>query len=272
MATDVQIANLALRRLGANTITSLTDGSRNATVVNDVYTLLLYELLRSHPWNFATRRAALAQVVANTLTITAITQANPGVLSYTGSDPSNGDKYDLASIVGMTELNGEKVTVQGVSTGSDTFQLYDEDGDKINTTSYTAYVSGGTATEDIPRSDVYSFIYSLPGNFLRVVSINDNPDIDFVVDEYNRLLCNEEGVEIVYLKNDVSVSYFSSDFVSAFAARIAAEVAQTITGDMKKMEAMFKLAQSLYTQAIISDAREAKKTQPKHNPYVNARR
>ena len=88
-----------------------------------------------------------AAITETALVITGITQANPGVLTYTGSDPSNGDDIELASIVGMTQLNGRRVTVGNVNAGANTFELLDPDGvTNINTTSYTAYSSGGTAS------------------------------------------------------------------------------------------------------------------------------
>jgi len=50
-----------LRLLMAQRITSLTDGSNNANAAIDVYTQVRDDLLRSHNWNFATRRRKLAQ-------------------------------------------------------------------------------------------------------------------------------------------------------------------------------------------------------------------
>jgi hypothetical protein len=62
MATDIGIANAALRRLGANTITSFTQGTKSANCANDLYVEARDELLRSHYWNFAQRRVKLAQL------------------------------------------------------------------------------------------------------------------------------------------------------------------------------------------------------------------
>lgn len=61
MPSDTDIANVALRLVGQTTITSLTDGSTTANVLDDLYTEVLDDLLRSHPWNFATKRVQLAQ-------------------------------------------------------------------------------------------------------------------------------------------------------------------------------------------------------------------
>lgn len=62
MATsDTDLANRALRLLKANRITSLTDGSKNANVMNDVFTSERESLLRNHAWNFATKLTTLSR-------------------------------------------------------------------------------------------------------------------------------------------------------------------------------------------------------------------
>ena len=81
-----------------------------------------------------------------TLTITAATAANPVVVTYTGTDPSNGDHLDIASVAGMTELNGRRFKVANVNGGSNTLELQTVDGINVNGTSFTAYTSGGTAS------------------------------------------------------------------------------------------------------------------------------
>jgi hypothetical protein len=61
VTSETDIVNRALRLLKAQRITSLTDGSNNANQANDVFTQVRDDLLRSHNWNFATKRAKLAQ-------------------------------------------------------------------------------------------------------------------------------------------------------------------------------------------------------------------
>ncbi len=76
--------------------------------------------------------------------ITAISKANPGVLTYSGADPTDGQWAYLSGIGGMTELNGRYVKVANVNTGANTFELQDVFGNDIDTSSYTTYTSGGT--------------------------------------------------------------------------------------------------------------------------------
>jgi len=58
---ELDVIKQALRNIGANDITSRTDGSHNADVVDDIYDDVRDNLLRAHPWNFATKRAQLTQ-------------------------------------------------------------------------------------------------------------------------------------------------------------------------------------------------------------------
>lgn len=59
MASVVQICNYALRILGAQTITALDQGTKNADLCNDLYEDTRDYCLRDHPWNFALVRQQL---------------------------------------------------------------------------------------------------------------------------------------------------------------------------------------------------------------------
>lgn len=60
MASNVDIANAALRELGANPIALMTEDSESARKVNSVYEIYLRALLRVHPWSFAKKETALS--------------------------------------------------------------------------------------------------------------------------------------------------------------------------------------------------------------------
>jgi hypothetical protein len=60
MASVVGICNGALNQLGATTILSLTEDSKNARLCNSRYTQVRDALFRSHPWNCLQKRIELA--------------------------------------------------------------------------------------------------------------------------------------------------------------------------------------------------------------------
>jgi len=60
MASIVDICNGALNQLGATTILSLTEDSKNARLCNSRYTQVRDALFRTHPWNCLQKRVELA--------------------------------------------------------------------------------------------------------------------------------------------------------------------------------------------------------------------
>lgn len=74
--------------------------------------------------------------LATAQTISSISKANPGVVTYVGTDPSNGD-YVVLDVVGMYQVDDRIFRVANVNTGSNTFELEGED-----TTDYDTFTSG----------------------------------------------------------------------------------------------------------------------------------
>jgi len=64
MATDVSICSNALRRLGDDPITSLSDDTERARLCNAFFGEARDTILRSHTWNFAITRAKLSKLSA----------------------------------------------------------------------------------------------------------------------------------------------------------------------------------------------------------------
>jgi len=85
------------------------------------------------------------QITEGDKTITAITKANPAVVTSSSHGYSNGDFVTITSVVGMTEVNGKTFKVADKTTN--TFELQDVDGTDINSSSYTTYSSAGTANK-----------------------------------------------------------------------------------------------------------------------------
>jgi len=88
--------------------------------------------------------------------ITGITNANPAVVTYSGSDNyANGDEVYISGIVGAigNYLNGRNFLVANVNTGANTFELQYLGGTNVNSTSMGSYTSGGTLEEVHEISD-----------------------------------------------------------------------------------------------------------------------
>ena len=87
-------------------------------------------------------------------TITGITQANPAVVTATSHGYSNGDEVLISGVSGMTEVNGKRFLVANKTTN--TFELQDKDGVDINSTSFTAYASGGVSNKVFELTTPYT--------------------------------------------------------------------------------------------------------------------
>jgi len=113
-------------------------------------------------------RSGLQVIDATDKNITAITQASPGVITSNSHGFSNGDEIYIDDVGGMIELNGRNYRVAGATTN--TFTLTNLFGDAIDATAFTAYTSGGTATEVYNVATPYA-VADLPG--LRFVQSAD---------------------------------------------------------------------------------------------------
>jgi len=85
------------------------------------------------------------QITEGNKTISAITAANPAVVTSSSHGYSNGDFVNISGVVGMTEVNGKTFKVADKTTN--TFELQNVDGTDINSSSFTAYSSGGIANK-----------------------------------------------------------------------------------------------------------------------------
>jgi len=182
---SVEICNLALVSLGADTIMDMSEDTEPARKLSAIYVPVLKDLLRAHPWNFSSGRATLAQ------------------LSET---PAFG----------------------------------------------------------------FSYYYQLPPNCLKAVEINENPKLNFVV-EGRRLLCDQESVNLRYITFVEDPTLYDANFVSLFAARLAAEIAYAITQSRTATKDRWDIYFDMRRTARSSDAQEGKPQRTETHSWVRGR-
>lgn len=110
-----------------------------------------------------------APVLESPTTISGATQANPGVIHDVAHGYATGDWVFVQNIVGMTQLNGNYYIV--VKTDADHYSLTDLNGVAINTSTFTAYISGGTAQR------VYTIISPYQANELKQIKFIQDVNI-----------------------------------------------------------------------------------------------
>ena len=98
-----------------------------------------------------------AILVSTTKTITAVTKANPAVVTSASHGYSNGDEVYITGVVGMKELNNQFFRVANVATN--TFELQDAYGVNVDSTNFATYTSGGSINKvyeiDTPIEEAY---------------------------------------------------------------------------------------------------------------------
>lgn len=123
MASETEIVNAALRRVGGQRITSITDDVASAGVASDVLALERDEALRSLPWNFAVTRTTLGRLASAPGFEFAYAYALPAdnlrVVSVHGSDAGGGQLvYKLESV-----LQGDGTYIDALLTDSEAVYL-----------------------------------------------------------------------------------------------------------------------------------------------------
>mgnify|MGYP002622877055 CR=1 FL=1 len=99
-----------------------------------------------------------------TETISGATQANPVVLTITGTSLSNGDRIFVKDVAGMVELNNREFTVANKTTN--TIELSGVDG-----TGFTAYTSGGTSGKIVEDTTTYTEAQVFELNFVQSADV-----------------------------------------------------------------------------------------------------
>ena len=118
------------------------------------------------------------QVLESDITVTDISQANPGVITTSGSHGlTAGEQFYLTEVVGMTEVNHTRVYYTVGTTTSNTLQLKDQDNNNVDTTGLTAYSSGGVINK------VYEIVATYLEADLSLIQYTQSADVISLVHE-----------------------------------------------------------------------------------------
>jgi len=112
---------------------------------------------------------------------------------------------------------------------------------------------------EVPVLEDYAHIYELPPDFVRLNKTSVEPDYSHKI-KGRRLYSNADAVKIEYVYFCTDPTQYDDAFVEAFAAKLAAELAYSITRDkdvekIRKQEFMIKLnyAKSMNGQEVTPD-------------------
>lgn len=235
--TPTHVVNKALIKIGENKVNSIDGTEERAVKAKDIYEGLRDELIGSHPWKFATKRTRLkaAGILDCSSIIVTITDASPDtiVLSATesfvtagfelgdrvhvsGSDNNNGF-FDVSLVTAPVALtltldSNEEITAETLTLDTD-LKLY------------------------LSPSHKYDFKYSKPSDAIRIDSVNEY-GTDMAEPHWEEegayIVTSEldarDQIDIVYMKQIIDTTKMPVEFVNAWAAYLAAELAQTLSG------------------------------------------
>lgn len=114
---------------------------------------------------------ALQSAIGAGQSVSGITKANPGVVTYAGTDPANGD-YHLLTALGMYQVNNRVVRVANVNAGSNTYEM-----EGVDSTAFDTFTSGSTFPLTFGTSlSVVSGVTVSGGDFNQIdtTTIHDN--------------------------------------------------------------------------------------------------
>lgn len=173
------------------------------------------------------------QITESAKTISAITKANPAVVTANSHGFSNGDDVWISGIVGMTRLNGRRFTVANKTTN--TFELSGE-----NSTSYDTYTSGGTAsrayqiTTTYTSSQIYDLQFTQSADVMYIVHPDHTPrkltrtghtswsltDVDFEKGPYLDTNTSSTTMTPSGTSGSVTITASTSTFVASDVGRL----------------------------------------------------
>ncbi len=173
-----------------------------------------------------------ANITMTAQNITAITKANPAVVTYTGSDTfANGDRIIIENVLGMTQVNNREFEVANVSTGSNTFELLG-----VNSTGYDTYTSGGTAAEIyeiesvFEDTDVFDLKFVQSADVLYMVHPDFKPKKLIRHDHNDWELKDLDLVDGPYLKTNITQTTFTPGAATGNGVTVLVGPDRTITG------------------------------------------
>lgn len=232
--SDLNVSNLALRLIGAKTITSLADTTtKEAISCNALVDDCKKAILRMHPWNFAIKRKKLSPYADIAVSNVTFVSANLIEVTHATASYAVGQYVTLTGIEGAIQANGtwEIQAVPGTTTTRLTVSTIDEAADL---SAYTA-----SDTDYIRRSPAfgYSYLYTLPSDCLRPLSVNDDDTPDAYRVEAGQLLHDDDEVLFRYIYDVTDYTTMDALFYQCLAHYLAYTLCDHITAsDGKKNE------------------------------------
>jgi hypothetical protein len=250
--TDVQIANLALLKLGEEVVrvTSITgaDTSKYGLALTQIYELTRQEELRSFKWQFAIQRIQVQQAQVTT---SAIWNANSAVMQV-GTTAGMVAGWLVSSV--LIQGGGQVSFPPGIPTGTTISAIID--GTHIQMSNPATVGGQGVLVFQVNNLTGYWFAYVVPPNLRGVDIYAVFPNYTFVwpfkiqnivefgfINERGYIYTNLDpgnGNPIFQMLTDPGAAAYPPDFVEALSVRLAMKLCRPATKDEAIMNNLTK--------------------------------
>jgi len=244
MATDLEIINSALTKLGAGLITSAqkTGGTtKEARLAVERLPHIRKSLIRSHPWNFAIKRVDSVDITttgahgSGTVAVSALTSALPSGLVITFSS-GNALTLNASAAIDALVLSG---TISGAIASGETA---------------STWTSVGTALANTAPDFGYSYSVPLPTDLLRLLNVYDI-DKEYRVEGSN-LISDSSSPNILYVYDVTDYAAMDASFIEALSWCLAFEMSYAITQNQGAWEMTQAGMRKALADAKTADAQE----------------
>lgn len=225
MPTKTEIANFAIAHLGGRPLVDVdTDTTQQAIACQQWFATARDEFLRSHPWNFATKRKRQA-VTYLSLSGSAVTNNSGAIrVTYTAHGLLTGDRVFIKDVEGVTNANGRWYVTK---INDNTFDLDDSEFSGTYTTATGKWVK-------IPQFNWW-FQHTPPTDMLRILKIDGcagplKDDGRDYAHESGLILCNVDTINITYVASVTTYTEWPADVVNVFSRLLASYIAANIQG------------------------------------------
>ena len=249
MATDVEIANQALLRVGAESITSAewtTPTNERSRAVSNSWPFVRREVLRAHPWNSVTKRRTILAEAA----LSSYLKPNFD-FSHSFKLPDDCLRVLEVDVEGQWRVERAPVSVTSAGTYSSSYPQVVSSEVRIVTAADHNLGTGALCYVSSASDD------KLNGQLSHIEKVNDTtvrfPDIDqdgftdgslvggvlASVEEAVALVADTEGpVGIRYIEDETNPAFFDSMLTEAIVLRLAVEIVERVTDSTRKREAL----------------------------------
>jgi len=287
MATELEIVNMGLLRAGVEPITALTEDTVRARAANAAWPIARRQVLRSHPWNCATRKRNLAAAYS----FQAVNSHRP-VWEYAYSYRLPTDYLRMLEVDTDPDWRIEIAPTDRILVGTTYDASYPER--QTSTTGRITVTTAGAHSltsgdyvylPDATESDLEGYISEIEVLGATSFALLDFPSDEWVTDGsdsatssfyevvFSRALVTDLGprAKVTYLFDQTDAEVFDPSLAYALALRLACDVVEKLTANAQKRQLLLQEYNVALQEAMIDDGEEQSAPKFEDDTWITSR-